>query len=237
MSRARSSATLLLNNHLGARPCSGPETFVYRPRLLLHVRPADLDLVVAATEDLATRDREDRVRRVLTRDVAQILLPQCEHDSPDVPPEDRSRTHRARLSARVERAAPRELGVEALACHAHHIGLGVSGAVTLSDDGVLALDHDLAVGVHQERPKGMVPVVPRLLGELDGRKQITVVIRHQLIQTPWVRRRAIADLGPLVVRAKLAQRSKRWAGLVGANQPLVSVDPLRLEASSSITCA
>ena len=73
--------------------------------------------------------------------------------------------------------------VRFLGCHAHDIRLGVAGAITPGHDGVLALDHDVAVGIDRERTEGMVTVVARPLGEFDGREQIPIVVRHPVIQT------------------------------------------------------
>ena len=56
-------------------------------------------------------------------------------------------------------------------------------AVTSGHDRVFALDHDVAVGVDQERAEGMVPLLARLPGKPDGRKEISIVGRHRFIQT------------------------------------------------------
>ena len=57
--------------------------------------------------------RQERALRSVAGDAAQVFLAQREHDPAHVPPEERSRTHRARLRARVQRAALQEPGVSA----------------------------------------------------------------------------------------------------------------------------
>jgi hypothetical protein len=107
--------------------------------------------------------------RHTTCDLAQVSLAESELDPAHVAPEDRSCTHRARLSARAQRAALQEFGVEALACRAYDIRLGVAGAVTTGHDGILGFDNDVAIRVDQERAERMVTVIARSLREFEWR--------------------------------------------------------------------
>src|SRR5262245_56671783 len=168
---------------LTLRAGSGPETLMHPASLAPEVWTADLDLMVAASKYLPTRNRQERVLRIGPRDRVQFVLAQREHDPANVPPEDRPRTHRARLGARVQRAALQELGVEAPARHAHHIGFRMARAVTPGHHRVLAFDHDVDVGVDQERAEGMVTVVARSLGDLEGARQVPIGGRQPGFQT------------------------------------------------------
>jgi hypothetical protein len=103
--------------------------------------------VVTLGEYLSARYLQDAVLWVVADDGVQIFRAQRKHDSAYVPPVDRTCTHWARLRARVKRAAPQKLPVEALARDSHDVRLGVTGAVAPGHDGVLAFDYDVAVGV------------------------------------------------------------------------------------------
>src|SRR6266545_6338968 len=170
--------------------CSGsdPETFVHGACLLLKVGTADLDLMLASSEYVSTGQSQGRVLGIGADDVAQLVLSQGEHDPADVAPIYGAGAHDARLRARVQRATLQKLRVEAPGRHAHHLGLGVAGAVAPRHDGVLALDHDVAVGVDQECAEGVVTVLARLPGELDGPTQISIVGRHPVHSNTRVER-------------------------------------------------
>lgn len=92
-------------------------------------------------------------------------------------PEDRARTHGAGFGARVQGAAPQELGVEPLGCHPHHVRLGVAPTVAPGHNSVLGFDQNRAGVVDQQRAEGMIAVLPRPPGHFDRSDQMLIVLR------------------------------------------------------------
>jgi hypothetical protein len=91
-------------------------------------------------------------------------------------PKDRACAHRTRLGAGVERAALEEVLFEAGARQTHQVRLGVAGDVALGPDGVLGLEHDVAVLVDQERAERVVSVLAGTACELDCSPQVAFVV-------------------------------------------------------------
>ena len=76
-----------------------------------------------------------------------------------------------------------ELGVEAFASHAHEVALRVPGAIPRRHDGVLSLEDDLAMGVHEHCAEGMIALLAGLPGQLDGCEQVALILTgHAAIQ-------------------------------------------------------
>src|SRR5207247_7351160 len=122
---------------------------------------------------------ELHVLGIASGDATYLVLAQGEYDAPYVAPVDRPRAHRARLRARVQRAARQKLRIETFARHAHEVGFSVTGAVPRRQDGVLRLEHNVAVGVEEQRAERMVTVRTRLPRQLDGCKQVGLsLVRH-----------------------------------------------------------
>src|SRR4029077_19093986 len=144
------------------------------------MRPADLDRMVAPCKDLAGRELELHVLGIARTDGVNLLLAEAEDDAPDVPPVDRARAHRTGLGAGEEGAATEEVAVEAGGRHPYEVRLGVSRHVLVRSHGVLCLEHDIALRVHQQRAEGMVAVLSCQARKLDrAAEKLPVAVAHR----------------------------------------------------------
>ena len=137
--------------------------------------PADRDGAVTAGEDLAARQSQ-LGRSFAGRDELRQRLAAERIDDPSDPrPVDRAGAHRARLGARVQRAALQSALVETTARGAHEVQLRVARDVVLGQDGILGLQHHVTTESGEECTEGMVAVRPGGGGERDRPAQVVLV--------------------------------------------------------------
>ena len=125
---AGESAWALTNGALPTarvRTSSAPEPLVDRRRLFCDMRSAYVD----ASPPRANTSRHESAN--VNEPESSFTMPMScstaerKDDSPDAGPVDRTRTHRARLRARVERGRPQGVDVELLAGGTHQVELSV----------------------------------------------------------------------------------------------------------------